>query len=502
MPTCTLDQALASGSNIFIRAVAGAGKTSLLKKIARQLNNASGVYFVAYNRAIVQSMKKHTIPAKVTTLHALGYHILQSENYNLYCDPKKLQTTFLLLSQKLNKSLSLEEILSFTKAYMYLENMDGLTWDPPQWTSTLPKDFPTQHTETFFQWIPLVKEIKYRLFTEHSHIDYDDMITIPCKNDHLAMPVMSTILVDEAQDLNPIQCGLLKKLNRGSLRYIFVGDPMQSIYGFRGSDTQMVDTIIQDFQCQVLNYNQTWRTPKVLEPVIQQMVPSFHTHAEALQGQVYFIEENDMPPLLDKDSMVLGRTNREVVKAFFSLYEYGIPTQINASSFFEELTTQLDELTRKEGIHSVSELVHTLKKQGKNCIQEALYGIFLTRFLKEHINNSISAVLSHLRALANIKAGPLLSTVHRAKGLEAKKVFIIKPNSFPSHRATTGKELLEEKNLVYVALTRTKEQLFIVEENHQAVSPLTTFIKHTLGGCPIRLDNAFYYYMRTKRGDV
>jgi superfamily I DNA/RNA helicase len=53
--------------------------------------------------------------------------------------------------------------------------------------------------------------------------------------------------------------------------------------------------------------------------------------------------------------------------------------------------------------------------------------------------------------------------VHRAKGLEADNVFVIKPSAMPSRHAKQEWEMMQEKNIQYVAFTRAKENLYMVE---------------------------------------
>lgn len=59
----------------------------------------------------------------------------------------------------------------------------------------------------------------------------------------------------------------------------------------------------------------------------------------------------------------------------------------------------------------------------------------------------------------NVK-GVVLSTIHKAKGLEADRVFIIRPDLIPLPN-TRGWQLNQEKNLEYVAYTRAKKELII-----------------------------------------
>ena len=56
-----------------------------------------------------------------------------------------------------------------------------------------------------------------------------------------------------------------------------------------------------------------------------------------------------------------------------------------------------------------------------------------------------------------------LSTCHRAKGLEGERIFIIKPEDMPmTWRSQQDWQSEQEDNLLYVALTRSKSDLFIV----------------------------------------
>lgn len=62
----------------------------------------------------------------------------------------------------------------------------------------------------------------------------------------------------------------------------------------------------------------------------------------------------------------------------------------------------------------------------------------------------------------------VISTVHRAKGLEWDYVFIVmfNENFFPSSRSVKNNEIEEERRLAYVAFTRAKKELNISYSNY------------------------------------
>ena len=82
-------------------------------------------------------------------------------------------------------------------------------------------------------------------------IDYTDMEVLVC--DLLDKPAVSKVLaeeldllmVDEFQDTNPIQLAIFLKLSQLAQHSVWVGDPKQSIYGFRGAEPRLMQAIIE-----------------------------------------------------------------------------------------------------------------------------------------------------------------------------------------------------------------------------------------------------------------
>ncbi len=82
-------------------------------------------------------------------------------------------------------------------------------------------------------------------------IDYTDMETyvssllrVPSVQDILREE-LDLLLVDEFQDTSPIQLDIFLQLSRLAKRSIWVGDPKQSIYGFRGAEPALMQAIIR-----------------------------------------------------------------------------------------------------------------------------------------------------------------------------------------------------------------------------------------------------------------
>ena len=77
---------------------------------------------------------------------------------------------------------------------------------------------------------------------------------------------------------------------------------------------------------------------------------------------------------------------------------------------------------------------------------------------------SIKDIEKYIDELFSDEHSPItLSTVHRSKGLEADRIFIIKPEDLPlTWRNQLDWQLEQERNLLYVALTRSRSELYVV----------------------------------------
>jgi len=77
------------------------------------------------------------------------------------------------------------------------------------------------------------------------------------------------------------------------------------------------------------------------------------------------------------------------------------------------------------------------------------------------INDMLVKIKDYISATDNcIK----LSTIHRAKGLEAKRVFILNFNDLPHFKPNQKPwERIQEQNLKYVAITRALNELYLVK---------------------------------------
>ncbi len=103
----------------------------------------------------------------------------------------------------------------------------------------------------------------------HGLLDYDDLIidaVSALEKKRVVDPLFQPfdhLLIDEFQDVSPAQYRLCRLLAGPSCRVMAIGDPQQSIYGFRGSDPASMEKFVKDFSpCARIRLDTAYRCPQ------------------------------------------------------------------------------------------------------------------------------------------------------------------------------------------------------------------------------------------------
>ncbi len=267
--------------------------------------------------------------------------------------------------------------------------------------------------------------------------DYADQIidtTNFFKKDPLQIPKYEHLLVDEYQDVNVQQVNLIKLINPKNI--FAVGDPRQSIYGWRGSDINFILHFENDFK----------------DPEIIHLTKNYRSKNEIVKIMNNVIKEMELPYLTsldeykDADVKLFSFENEQAETNF--ILEYLKQTQIPLHEIFILARTN-KQLVAISNILKQRNVKHILKT--------------------EHIQTNVEAQENHLT----------LATVHAIKGLEAKTVFVIgcSTQNFPCKASDHPVvEMIkdeiydkdaEELRLFYVAISRAKEQLYMTYSGTQ-----------------------------------
>ena len=147
-----------------------------------------------------------------------------------------------------------------------------------------------------------------------SVVDFDDMIWLP-RVLELDVPRYDVVMSDEAQDLNVIQQYLALKAGD---RHIVVGDKNQSIYGFRGADSEslknMREMLAKTARGVVdMPLTLTRRCPKLHVELANRIVPQIRAMDDAPMGKVTVMTKAAAVSAMKPGDMVLCRVNAELL---------------------------------------------------------------------------------------------------------------------------------------------------------------------------------------------
>ena len=249
----------------------------------------------------------------------------------------------------------------------------------------------------------------------------------------------------------------------------YVADGMlthNSIYSFAGSDIKSFEWFQKQENTKVLGLTHSFRCGEEIIKHAQKIVPDIKAKENAHEGKVR--EGSILEEATDGD-FVLCRTTMPLVKLFFTFLMEKKKAIIKGS----DIGISLVEMTKKH--KSVAETLKFWDEELKE-FEKTLHNRGILNFedhsgyiaLKDkvgvlHFFGKLSKTLPDMQKLIRQVfrddiEGIVLSTVHKAKGLEADRVFIARPDILPMN-ASTRWQADQEKNLEYVAITRAKNEL-------------------------------------------
>ena len=435
-----------------------------------------------------------------------------------------------------------------------------------------PEYIPSIDKELFAEVYP---EYERRIRAEQ-RLDFDDMIRLCYRllqEDSRVLQKWQArfryILVDEYQDIDPMQYEAVKLLAGETANLFVVGDDDQSIYAFRGAAPQLVGRFKKDFPKAKLivlacNYrshvNVTRAAARLIRENTQREEKRFTNHTAekgVFRVEKYMDRAEEYKLLAERivdsriplrEQAVLYRTNRQPGGLLMQLRKKSIPyrmqgrtndlwehwmTQDVAAYFrlaggskerkvflrianrpvrylprdlFQDARVEQERLLRSlTGRYDLQDIVRKLffdiemlRKMNPfaamHYIRKAIgYEDFLTKYAweqgieKEELFDVLEEIadttraadtfeeweqrMLQMHALAERSGGYdraedalNLMTFHASKGLEFRRVYLIDLNEglVPHRRAKTKEEIEEERRVLYVAMTRAKEELHLL----------------------------------------
>jgi len=475
------DWVIQASGNMILRAVAGSGKTTTIVKILDILPSTMRILFVAFNKNIVRELRSR-VPEniRVVTINALGFSIIRKlEDFEKIDADKvsKIMNSFWSISKNdvqdpAVRSANRVKRNGMRRLVSLIKNTLADYNDPDILLDLINRyhiDIDELMEQEIIERVPYVMEMNDR---DLATVDFDDQIYLPVTNSRLAnkFDQYDFILGDECQDWNAANIQLILKSLAPGGRMVAVGDEFQSLYGFRGADTQAIPHLIDELQATTLPLSISYRCPRLHVKAAQKLVPSIQAADDAIDGVLADISYKQMVNRAEEGDMIICRTNAPLVKPAFEIIKRGMKAVIRGANIGKELVNyidrfQCDQLGRLEALmaeHTEMEVARYLDKN-KEMMAENVKERYETIMAVSSECKTVEDLVAKLETLfSDENVGVMLSSVHRAKGLEAQRVFILKPETIPHPKAKTPDEKQQENNILYVALTRSLNELYYV----------------------------------------
>lgn len=298
------------------------------------------------------------------------------------------------------------------------------------------------------------------------------------------------IFVDEYQDTSISQEELLFQLNGAQTFITIVGDKNQTIYTFNGSNSKNMDRFVENCNkisaTQVVhlikNYRSTNEIVKLSNDFIKENTIAVSeerigckpvvVETHSIELSAHYITETINKLVTEKnftysDVCILYRKNSEhspqANKVIEQLKKSDIPFKENLSNNKGQILIDMVMKIREDFEDEPLEEVITKIENEDGSIE-------VVQFINSCIEQGARDTDDLISYLAEISSSPssdthaqsvILKTIHEAKGQEFPIVFVLYlgDREFPH---SSQPDLEEEKRLLYVALTRAKNELYIL----------------------------------------
>lgn len=353
-------------------------------------------------------------------------------------------------------------------------------------------------------------------------LDFDDLLLKPLallreQPDHYK-DRFRWISIDEYQDVDPLQYALVRLLAPPGANLCAIGDPDQSIYGFRGADVGFFLRFREDWPgARIVHLTRSYRSTRTVveaacqairpaslvpgrrlvavreedERIVVQSAASERAEAELvvetlerlLGGISSFsfdsgrVGHGEIPSLSFKDVAILYRTEAQAPPIQEALGRAGIPFQKRShralldqpgvQALFLALRKRTKEI-RERGVEPfLHDLAYGLPRTSASNEDMAVLrsAVEMVRPLALRAGNDPEQLLAEMALGGEVDTwdpraeGVSLLTLHASKGLEFPVVFLVgcEEGLLPMVHADPA----EERRLFFVGITRARSRLFL-----------------------------------------
>lgn len=432
-----IDVVSRSTGDVTVTARAGTGKTTTIVEAGKK-SQAKALY-TCFNKSIANELTARIgKDAKASTFNGLGHSIivrqLPGSRFSEFATRDRCKKA-LGRSASIKDVTSLANLVAMSKARLAASAED---------VSRVARTYELDGCPSK-AWEVMEKQLE----SPAGEFDYSDQVWLPVSL-KLAHHTHDVVFVDEAQDLTPAQIQLASMC---APRKVYVGDDRQAIYNWRGASVDTM-SVLQSFSEHCLTMPVTYRCGRLIVQHCKQWVSDFtcgtRRHGDVIRGNALSASPGDF---------ILSRTNAPLVKLALQFIRARRPAFIRGRNVVASKLKKIvkDHDTSRPFMSWLTDyktkMVEQLLKEEKprqadqfaDCC-ECLKVLHAVEPDKRNMLKLVDKLFTR-----DMENAIVLSSVHRAKGLETKNVYVLK-NTFRW-------EGLEEDNLRYVAASRAENKL-------------------------------------------
>lgn len=459
--------------HLMIEAGAGCGKTTTIVELYRRLVEAGKgtsiptVLFMAFNKKIAVELESRFVPAM--TMNSFGFRVVLRNLPGVKLEVNKLRYLCKDLNIDSKKFGLAQRCVELMKAYLYPRTSNGAS------VQALIEERGLSEDKVDMDLCNRIAAVFDASLTDKFTVDFADQIAYPYYW-NMSIPKHDYVIIDECQDLSPSKLMLVSQAV--GKKIVTVGDPFQAIYGFCGADSESMSTIKTQFNPVVKELPVTYRCGKriVKEAHDKGVAPkNYQAGPDNHEGEVTSLTMKAFEDEVKPKDFVLCRVSAPLVKGCFSLIKKGVRAQIVGKDVGERLLRLVDKIMKQStaGLIGANEIgafceqytdyrrneLHNLRKADKDAAADRLEDELDCLFVFTEGLRSIADMKLKISNMFDDSINPnavIFSTIHKAKGLEAERVFCLPYKCKPPK---DEKQKQEEKNLLYVQITRAKTYL-------------------------------------------
>ena len=498
-------------NRIIIPGPPGTGKTYhlinnyLKKEIEEYKTSTDKIAYLTFSNAATDEAKKRilsTFPQVkefpyICTMHSLGTRELNIDTSTRLLKDKKWNA-FKNFSQ-ICKDMSFESYINDSGIPQYKNNhMKIIEYSKAKKISIVDAAIELDLQHSIDVW--LTEQINADLESykkQTGMIEYSDMIKQFVEKDKC--PPLDVVFLDEAQDLNPLQWDMFFYIESKCKRSYIAGDDDQTIYTFQGAD----ENIFINLQGEKDPRIESRRVPRsvhkvamsILENIDNRMIKDWKPRDA--EGKVFYNQYIDNIDFSSGNWMILARTNKmlysirdhltslnlrfdskindllpnsllKVYRTWIRLNEGATVGGEEARSIYEYLSYKLKHVKRgfSEG-KSLENIDYVDLDDLRMDHGLEIYGSWEQLNIPEESKLYIKSLLTNGDDLFN-KPRIKVSTIHSVKGEECDNVVLftdLERVIYESARRNPN----PEHRLFFVGVTRTKENLYIMQPTEEYV---------------------------------